>query len=162
MKKINLETHGVEHTFQRKDVKEKTKQTIIKKYGVENASQNENIFHKQQVSSCLLKLHEQTGLYYRGTYEKHFLDFCLENNIPVTKGKTIKYLFEGKIKTYFSDFYLEEKNLIIEIKSDYTYKKDLDKNLAKEKSCIEQEYNFLFIINKKYEGFKNVLASAFN
>ena len=56
-------------------------------------------------------------------------------------------------KVYYPDYYLPEYNLIVEIKSDYTYKKELDKNICKRKSCVEQGYNFIFIINKNYDEF---------
>ena len=44
----------------------------------------------------------------------------------------------------------------MEIKSSYWYEKDLDKNLDKQKSCLEQGYNFIFIINKNYEEFEKL------
>ena len=115
--------------------------------------QNKDIFNKQQESGFRIKKHKKTGLSYRGTYEKHFLDFCFENSIVVENGPSVKFLFEGKNKVYHSDFYLREKNLIIEVKSDYYYKKYLEKNLAKQKSCIQQGYDFIFLINKEYDEF---------
>ena len=156
-KKTNMAKYGVEYPTQSKNVRDKVKKTTLKNYGVEYNMQNETVFTNSQKAAFKLKLHEQTGLYYRGIYEKHFLDFCFENNIPIKKGKTIKYLFDGVTKTYFSDFYLEEKNLIIEIKSDYTYKKDLLKNNTKQSACLEQKYNFVFIIDKKYDEFLNFI-----
>lgn len=155
-KKTLLKKFGVDNYSKTDEYKKKYKASMLKKFGVEYPSQDEELFNKQQVNSYLIKLHKQTGLCHRGTYEKHFLDFCFENNIPVKKGKTIKYSFEGSAKTYFSDFYLEKKNLIIEIKSDYTYIKDLNKNLSKQKACLEQKYNFIFIINKDYTKFKEM------
>jgi very-short-patch-repair endonuclease len=71
----------------------------------------------------------------------------------------IKYEFDEKIKTYHPDFYNKKNNLIIEIKSDYIYNKDVDKNIAKKKSCISQGYNFIFIINKNYSEFENIVFS---
>ena len=153
----NLKKYGVESFFQTNDFKEKYKKTSMSRYGVENPSQDEKIFIKTQTNAYLLKLHESTNLCYRGTYEKHFLDFCFDNKIPIEKGKTIKYSFNEKSKVYFSDFYLKSKNLIIEIKSCYTYNKDLEKNLVKQQSCLEQEYDFIFIIDKDYNKFKNFL-----
>ena len=44
----NMETHGVEHTAQRPDVKEKRRETNIDRYGVPNVMQNDNIKTKQQ------------------------------------------------------------------------------------------------------------------
>ena len=33
----------------------------------------------------------------------------------------------------------------------------LEKNLAKQKACIDQGYNFIFIINKNYNEFDNII-----
>lgn len=156
-KKTNIERYGCENVFQNKNIKEKSKQTIIKKYGVENVSQNIEIHKKQQEGGLCIKKHKETGLYYRGTYEKHFLDFCFKNYIPVKKGKTIKYVFNNKTKIYFSDFYLEKNNLIIEIKSSYYFNKYKSKNIAKQNSCLKQGYGFIFIIDKNYEEFKHLI-----
>ena len=67
-----------------------------------------------------------------------------------------KYIFENNDHYYFSDFYLKLKNLIVEIKSKYTYEKYLDKNLIKQKTTIGLGYNFMFIIDKNYEEFMNI------
>ena len=85
----------------------------------------------------------------------------IENDITLIIGKNnsgktslfevINLFFDNKNKIYFSDFYLENKNLIIEIKSSYTFNVDLKKNLAKQNACIEQGYNFIFIIDKNYD-----------
>jgi hypothetical protein len=45
-------------------------------------------------------------------------------------------------------------SIIIEIKSTYTYNKDLEKNIAKQDACVQQGFNFIFIINKDYSNFK--------
>jgi len=122
--------------------------------------QNENIFIKNQKSRYQLKHHEETGLSYRGTYEKDFLDYCFNNNIPIEKGKRIRYnYYDDKEHYYFSDFYYEPKNLIIEIKSDWTYNKYLYINLIKEKSCIDSGYDYLFIINKNYIKFNEIIKN---
>ena len=110
------------------------------------------VFEKNQISSCLLKTHDLTGLKYRGTYEKDFLDYCINNNISIESGMTIKYFFDNKAKVYYPDFYLKSLNLIIEIKSNYIYEKDLQKNLAKQKSCLDQGYNFIFIIDNALQS----------
>ena len=63
----------------------------------------------------------------------------------------------GKKHTYHSDFYIDKYNLIVEIKSSYTYNYDIDKNLAKEKYSKLNGYNFIFIIDKNYEYFNKLL-----
>jgi len=58
--KINIQNtcfkkYGVDHTLQVKDIREKGKNTIIQKYGVENISQNNNI--KLQKKETCFKNH---------------------------------------------------------------------------------------------------------
>ena len=77
--------------------------------------------------------------------------------LNIKKGPTIKYNLEGATKAYYSDFYYEKLNLIIEIKSDRWYYKDLIKNLAKQAACREQGYNYIFIINKDYTVLDNMI-----
>jgi len=74
---------------------------------------------------------------------------------------TIKYEFNNKEKVYYPDFYYQPLNLIIEIKSSYTFYKDLDKNLIKQKQCLDKGYNFIFIIDKKYDEFEKLLNFTF-
>ena len=153
-KKRMLSIFGCEIPLQNKEIKNKQNNTNVKKYGCKSPLQNSEIFEKQQKSAKKLRFHENTGLYYRGSYEAHFLDYCFENKIKVERAKSIKYHFKNKKRVYYPDFFLKEKNLIIEIKSLYTYKKELEKNIAKQKACIEQGFNFIFIIDKDYSFFK--------
>ena len=154
IKLTNLEKYGETSYAKTNECKEKTKQSNLKKYGVEYVSQFPEIFMKQQKSGFKLHFHENTKLYYRGSYEKDFLDFCFNNKIIVKQGKRIKYFFENKDHYYFSDYYIELKNLIIEIKSLWTYNKYLDKNLIKQQTTIKNGYNYLFIIDKNYKEFQ--------
>ncbi len=173
IQETNLKKYGGVSSMCSEDVKNKAKKTWLKKtknekhlinkkredtfltrYGVKNPLQDFNIFEKQQKNAKRLKIHEQTGLKYQGKYEAHFLDYCFENKIKVEKAKSIKYNFENKQKVYHPDFFLREKNLIIEIKSSYTYNKDLKKNIAKQNACIKKGFNFIFIIDKDYKKFK--------
>ena len=54
-------------------------------------------------------------------------------------------------------FYLTDYNLIVEIKSSYTYECELEQNLLKQKACLEQGYDFIFIINKNYDEFNELI-----
>ncbi len=137
---------------------EKKKKTCLLKYGYEHTNHVDYIFEQIQKSAYKLKRFENTDLYYRGTYELDFLNFCKTNDIIIKNHKSIEYYFEGKSKKYYPDFYHEETNTIIEIKSTYTFKKDYEINLTKEKACLEQGYNFLFIIDKNYIKFQNFLV----
>ena len=135
-------------------IKNKIKKSCIIRYGVEHPMQNQKICEKAQINSKKMFIHEQTGIRYQGENEKDFLDFCFENNTKIERGKTIRYDFkERKNKVYYPDFYLKDKNLIIEIKSSYYYNLELEKNLAKQKACLDQGYDFIFIIDFNYKDF---------
>ena len=153
IKTTNLIKYGVEHPSKVEEIKLKTKQTNVIKYGVEFPLQNKKIFDKVQKTSFKIKQYKKTDLYYQASYEKDFLDNYYDK-IKITKIAPILYTFNNKIKYYHPDFYIQKLNLIIEIKSDYTYNKEIDKNLAKQKACLEQGYDFIFIINKNYKVFE--------
>ena len=138
-------------------VKEKKKKTTLKNWGVENPSQNSFIFEKSQKSGKKIKQHEN-GIWYRGTYEKDFLDLCLANNIKVEKGPTINFRYKNKNKCYHSDFFLPDKNLIVEIKSSYYYEMFKDLNENKKRETENAGYNFIFIINKNYVDFISLIS----
>ena len=132
---------------------QKKKETCLLKYGVEHTNQVEEIFRKVERNGFKIKKYKDTNLFYRGTYELDFLNYCSDNNIEVINPKSIPYSIDGKNKKYYPDFYHEKTNTMIEIKSDYTFKKELEINLIKEKATKEQGYNFLFIIDKNYDEF---------
>lgn len=152
-----LEKYGFENVSQNEDIKKKKKETCFKNWGVENPSQSIELFEKSQKSGKKIKLHNDSELWYRGTYELDFLNFCYLNNIVVQKGFTISYIMNEKNKYYHSDFYLPKYNLICEIKSNYYYDKFLETNLLKEKYTKEKGYNFIFIINKKYDELRKIV-----
>jgi hypothetical protein len=155
MQKGVKDKFGVDNVSSLESIKRKKSETTIKNYGVENPSQCPEIFEKAQKSGKKIKKHN-CGINYRGTYEKHFLDMCFEKNINVEKGLTIKYEFENKNKFYHSDFYLKEKNLIIEIKSDYYFNKFKNMNLMKKKFTIKSGFNYILILNKDYDEFSEL------
>jgi hypothetical protein len=156
MKKQKEETfkerYGIKYALQYKDFKNKATKTCLERYGVENAMQDINIFKRQQKSAFIRKRFKGTDIHYQGSYELDFLE-KYHDKMKIENGISVKYQYEDKNKVYHSDFYLPEFNLIVEIKSSYTYNKELELNLAKEKACLEQGYNFIFIINKEYKDF---------
>lgn len=156
VKETNFKKYGSEWYMSSDDFKGKSINTNLERYGVEYVMQNEDIFMKMQISGQKAKKHEETGLYYRGTYEKDFLDLCYRENICIEQGIRLHYKHENKNVYYFSDFYLREKNLVIEIKSKYYYNKYLDMNLAKMKCTKKLGYKFIFIIDKNYDKFMKI------
>ena len=146
-----LKNYGVINPFQSDIIKNKICDILMKRYGVRYPAQSYEI-HKKQESGFVLK-HHQSGLYYRGSYEKHFIDYCLNKNIKIQNFKgSIDYYFDDKNRKYFPDFLIKETNTVIEIKSSYTYECEKEQNEAKKIATINSGYNFKFIINKDYNN----------
>jgi hypothetical protein len=158
----NVEKYGYEYPHQTQEVKEKIQKSYKKywmdNFGVENSSQVPEIFEKIQKNSRKLKsyiLPSGKEVKIQG-YEHYALDSLVqiykEDEIVVGAGNVprIFYSFQNQMKRYFMDIYIPKNNLVIEVKSDYTMDKELEKNLAKRKACIEEGYDFQFwIYNKK-------------
>ena len=62
-------------------------------------------------------------------------------NIP-----KIQYILNNKVHYYYPDIYIKSQNLIIEVKSIFTYKKQLVKNIIKSLSVRKYGFNFEFWI----------------
>ncbi len=90
--------------------------------------------------------------------ELDFIEYCIKNEINIENGPTIKYKLCEKERVYYSDFLIRDINLIVEVKSTYTYC-DYDENIAKMKYTIENGYNFIFIIDKDYTDFEKIINS---
>lgn len=94
-------------------------------------------------------------------------DFNLgKNDIMIGKSKipTIEY---GNNKMYFPDFYLPNCNLLIEVKSKYTYESHKDIVLQKCNASLDSGYSIALVIltqsearNRRLEGSKNLLHWA--
>jgi len=159
IRNTNIEKYGCENPSQNKEVREKFVKTCIERYGFGHHFQNVDMYNKLLKSSFKMKKYEETDLYYQGTYEKDFLNLCEKINIleKIERGITIKYNVGEKDLIYFPDFYIKEKNLLIEIKSLYWYDKYKEKNIIKEKTCKELGFNYLLIMNKDYNNFLNII-----
>ncbi len=150
IKQANIKNHGVANVFQSKEIKDKIKTHFLDTYGVEHPQQVPEFFEKNQKSSLKLKpyiLPSGKEIKIQG-YENHALDKLLQTyqEEDLTVGASlvpkIIYTHREKSKRYYPDIYILKDNLIIEVKSTYTMNKELDKNLAKRKACIEQGYDF--------------------
>jgi ribosomal protein L20A (L18A) len=152
-----LKNYGVENPNQSPVVMERTVKTNIKRYGYRHPLQNPEIAERVMESGLQPKRYMMPSgeiFWIRGV-EPMIVDDLLKRGYKesdiILKGKqkpTIKYINPeiNKESFYFPDIYIVSENKIIEGKSKYTYELELEKNLAKQKACIEQGYNFEFII----------------
>jgi hypothetical protein len=133
------------------------KVTFLEKYGVEFPMQNLDSFQKQQKSGKKLrKFVFKSGheVNVRGD-EPKALKYLEEKNytecditVDLKKMPRIWYVSDKKHR-YYPDIYIEKENLIIEVKSTFTYERYLEKNLLKRQACLDSGYNFKFMIFDK-------------
>jgi hypothetical protein len=138
------------------EFKQKSKKTCNEKYGVSHPMHIDSVVLKNHISGYWLKKYKETELYYRGTYEYDFLDKYY-NKIGIKNCDSLYYTFDNKKRKYYPDFFIERLNLIVEIKSTYTYNRCLELNLEKKSQCIKNGFNYIFIIDKNYTEFEKFL-----
>lgn len=142
----------------------KYKATCLKLFGVENPSQNAAV-HTKQMSSMyrsysytlpsgkvivIMGYEDRAIVELLKTYHEDDLVFGASNvpNIPY------KWT-DGSQHMYFPDVYIPKDNLIIEVKSQYTYNGFIGWfviNKLKEQACIDAGFNFKFMIMKKLKA----------
>lgn len=170
-----MERHGVKNTAMTKDVRRKMKEsqsssevkktrqeTCMKVYGTTNVSKSDVIKQKISVKSAASKINGLSAFDRKSYtfadgrqvrcqgYEPRALKILEDSgygydDIQISPF-SIKYEFNGMIRRYVPDIFIPKENRIIEVKSPYTYNFALDKNLAKQKACLEQGYKFEFMI----------------
>ena len=148
--KTMLERYGVDNPFKCDIFKEKIRKTLLERYGVDNPTKNTEIFEKAQRHSYCIVKHNDIDITYQGTYELDFINFLILKSIPFEKGPTIDYILDGINRKYHSDFYIPSINLICEVKSNWTYRRDIIENETKKEFSLKSGYNFLFIMDKDY------------
>lgn len=154
----SIEKYGVVDYRKSDVIRNKFKKTMLERYGVVNPSQMPNQFKKSWFGNKINGLHSASNLKYQGTYEFDFLENYY-NKVTIEKIDPIKYKLNENTHYYHPDFYLPDYNLIIEVKSSYTYKFDLEKNIAKKEYSIKSGFSFLFIIDKDYSELESIIIS---
>ncbi|WP_296865253.1 hypothetical protein [uncultured Methanobrevibacter sp.] len=174
IKKTNLERYGNACSLHGEEIKLKVAKTNIRKYGVANPMQNENILEKSQKHSKYYKKYmfpSGKTIFIQG-YENFALDKILsqnilEKNIFVSSkeytpliGK-IYYNINQEVHRYFPDIIVKEDNkyIIYEIKSLYTYKLGQENNELELKmmACNAAGYDAIVMVfdNKGILLFEN-------
>ena len=155
-----IKKYGVEYPMQAEEVKEKYRNTCVTNFGVEHPMQNTEIFNKM-IESCF-----KTKLYtfpsgrveYCQGYEpqciEHLLTVYTEADIVVGSDGLPPIWYDnpetGKKSRYYPDAYIISENMVIEVKSWWTFKKDYEKNESKFKRIVEMGFKMvLYICNKK-------------
>jgi len=168
-----LSNFGVDHPSQSVDVREKSKETTLENYGVENPSQSPII--KQLKKKTMMKNYGVPNPIYlttRNGYKYHLYEMPsgkiiklqgyepkLMDNLLLTYSEDdilyekqdmpeIWYLSSenNTWHRYYPDFYIPKENLVLEVKSEYTYKANLQMNIDKKEATICLGYNYILEI----------------
>lgn len=164
IKQTNLKKYDVEHPMQNEKIKEKTRQTNLKRFGTEHPMQNTEHYNKVHKNGFRFKdyiLPSGKVVKIQG-YENLALDVLLkkykEDDLIIENKDIENYINKiwfindiGKKRRYYPDIYIISENKIIEVKSEWTFKRDKEKNLLKEQACLNMGMDFEFIVfnNKK-------------
>ena len=144
--------------------KRKRAKTMLKRYGVEHALQNRELFEKNLVSAYNYKKYRlgKRQIKVQG-FENYALDYIInEKNIEpkdIVCGlgsdvPSIAYRYKGKDRVYHPDIYIPKLNLIIEVKSDFTYQYAKHLNKLKRKACKSLGFKFIFLVMNS-DGTRN-------
>jgi hypothetical protein len=156
VKETCLERYGG-YPAESEEVRNKAVITNLNKYGC-HPSQTPEIMDKIIKSSKSYKKYKMPSGDIRNTqgYEPFALDILLqkynEEQIKTERNDmpNIRYTFNNKSKRYFPDIYIPDMNLIIEVKSEWIYNKQLELNKAKENYTKEYGYTYeVWIFDRK-------------
>lgn len=142
MKQTCIKKYGTEWASQTKEIQEKMKQTCIEKYGVEWVSQVKEIHEKQQKNGYTFKDYKfPSGKVIRVQgFEPLALDILLETVSEediltgYTKVPVVWYEMDSKKHRYYTDIFIPSQNKCIEVKSDFTFYKEMEQNLLKQEA----------------------------
>ena len=116
----------------------KRQKTIEDRYGVSNGFL---VNHP--------KIFKYKGFTTRSSYERSFIDFAEEFDYSISVPDKIRYIFQDTSRWYYPDFYIHELNLIVEIKSKWTYK--LHEEMTKTKFLFTKKAGFdIILINESH------------
>ena len=152
-----IKNHGVDHNFKIDEIQNKISQTNLEKYGVKRPAQDPDIMNRIMNSRHIKTIkYPGTDLVYMSSFEKYFLDLIKDKNQlhRISQGLSFYYKIDGKTHLYKSDFYVADLDLIIEIKSEWTYNErgaNLEKQAINEAKWSEakKEHNFILLIEKE-------------
>jgi hypothetical protein len=166
-----MQKWGVRYPFQVQSVKDKAMKTNMSRYGVPYPMQNPLVAHKSVISCMKLKTYTLPSgkiIKVQG-YEPLALDYLIpiygEDNIAVSlcdDVPTIPYLcpIDNIWRQYYPDIYIPSENLIIEVKSAYTFDTYFERNIAKFKATIDAEYRMKIMIMKKSGEIDRTIESV--
>ncbi len=173
IERVNLERYGVRRPLQSREIHEKIIKTMQKKYGVDYAFENSEIFMKAIKAIGSLHCYKfdcGSELLVQG-YECFMLRDLEKrgygyDTVKVNRNEMpdIRYNYQGKKRRYYPDIMLKGK--LIEVKCNWTYLLDPNRNKAKWDATVEQGHK-LFIafydsLHRRVKFFKWNVGTIIN
>lgn len=139
---------------------QKIKDSLMEKYGVEYSLQVPKMNIKAMISGLMYKDYFTPSgnvIKIQG-YEGLALDMLFkqrykEEDIITDKSEVPEIWWvdaDGKFRRYYVDIYIKSENRMIEVKSDWTYKKDAEKIEFLWRTCVEEGYKYEVMIFDKH------------
>lgn len=172
-KQTYLQNYGVDNPSKNLDIKEKKKLTCISNYGescgVKTNQCKEAIFNKFGVYN-VMHVPEISELPQRYRWKKYTLPSGKTINVQGYEPQALDELFkiyqedeiitarknmpifwyilpsDNKLHRYYPDIYIPIENLIIEVKSEWTYKQYITKNKSKEQCVLDAGFKYKLLI----------------
>jgi hypothetical protein len=111
-----------------------------------------------------LKLKNGETILWQSVYERRFIEWCEEKNIPIKNGPKIPFIFQATQRTYRVDFELPLHKKIVELKDNHCWHKDqvASGRFAAKESCAvswaqDNGYTFHVVFPKTLSEFKETL-----
>lgn len=159
VKKTLLERYGVDNPLKSPEIRDKIEATCMEKYGVRHHMQDPETFERvmkaqQQAAYKYKDYVSPSGKSYKVQgYEGPVINYLLQAGVQENDLTNIRfevpivpYSFDKKERIYFPDIYIKSKRMLVEVKSTYTYKNDLEKNLAKQKAAKKLGYHHIIVV----------------
>ena len=158
-KQTCLLNNGTEYPMQSQKIKDKSKQTNLLNYGFEHPMQNAEYSEKASKNAYNPKEFKfpcGNTIQVQG-YEPYLHKNLVEEGyayediiVKRTCVPVIWYEKDNKKHRYYCDIYIPKINTIYEVKSTWTYKKDIEDIHFKKEACIDAGYLFeLFVYDNK-------------
>lgn len=164
-KQTLFNNYGVYNVAQSDVIKNKIRQNCLERYNVDWHSKRQDVWIKQ----CLTldkQIKPNYKKYKRYTlpsgkeitvqgYEDVALDVYIlnlyneldiENSIVFMNSLNIQYTIDNTPHRYIPDFYIKSKNLLIEVKSEFTFYKDLEINYKKVEAAINKGFDIIILV----------------
>jgi len=159
------EKYNVDYPLQNPIILGETRKTCLLNNGTEYPFQNLEIQKKNLNNMYNLKEYifpDKKTIFVQG-YENLALDILVNDGYDshhiitgVDNVPEIYYFIKDTRHRYYCDIYLHLENKIIEVKSDWTFKKEMEKNIEKAIACINKGYFFEFWIFDDKKKLKKI------